>query len=139
MEEFLIVLGVTAVGYLVLRRHIRKAGPDMTATRPSKVKRRPRRTKAEMAAAREERTKNLKDESRAISIKNAERMMSAGITHYRWLSGGDERVCEQCQTNDGKTFSFMEPPATGHPGQVECCNGQACRCTMAPLIKGVDY
>lgn len=53
----------------------------------------------------------------------------AGITKYRWSTSGDERVRDSHAENDGKIFSYAEPPETGHPGQ-----DFNCRCVQIPIV-----
>ena len=60
---------------------------------------------------------------------NEARQTSLGIDQYIWQTSGDERVREEHAANDGKVFSWNEPPATGHPG--EDIN---CRCVAVPYF-----
>ena len=47
--------------------------------------------------------------------------INSGITRYRWVTQGDERVRPSHEENDGKVFSWDNPPATGHPGtEINC-------------------
>ena len=39
-----------------------------------------------------------------------------GYTHYIWRSLDDEKVRPDHAANDGKIFSWNNPPPTGHPG-----------------------
>lgn len=66
---------------------------------------------------------------------NWRRQTEAGITKYEWSTSGDERVREEHAALDGKTFSWDDPPAEGHPGQ-----SINCRCTALPVIEfeGLD-
>jgi SPP1 gp7 family putative phage head morphogenesis protein len=58
------------------------------------------------------------------------RQTSLGLTKYRWSTSGDERVRESHKANDGKIFSWDNPPETGHPG-----SGQInCRCVAIPVF-----
>lgn len=57
------------------------------------------------------------------------RQTNAGITKYQWSTSGDERVRDTHQANDGKIFSWSDPPATGHPG-----DDFNCRCVAIPVI-----
>ena len=54
----------------------------------------------------------------------------AGIKSYTWSTSGDERVRQTHADNDGKTFLWSEPPATGHPGQ-----DFQCRCVALPNLE----
>ncbi len=58
------------------------------------------------------------------------RQTSIGISQYTWSTSGDERVRETHADNNGKVFSWNDPPSeTGHPG--EDIN---CRCVAIPFI-----
>lgn len=59
--------------------------------------------------------------SKASSALTQARHEELGITRYRWSASGDERVRESHMANDGKIFSYDNPPPTGHPGhEVNC-------------------
>lgn len=61
------------------------------------------------------------------------RQQELGITHYRWVTAGDERVRETHRENAGKIFAWDDPPVkTGHPG-----SDVNCRCTARPILEGV--
>lgn len=52
-----------------------------------------------------------------------------GVTQYIWSTSGDERVRDSHAENDGKIFSYDDPPATGNPGdQINC------RCVAIPYF-----
>ena len=51
------------------------------------------------------------------------RHRQAGIQRYIWQTSNDDRVRPTHAANDGKVFSWNEPPPTGHPGF-----GIQCRC-----------
>lgn len=58
---------------------------------------------------------------------NQTRQTALGITKYRWVTVGDDRVRESHRSKNGKIFSWNDPPAdTGHPGQ-----DYQCRCVAA--------
>lgn len=57
------------------------------------------------------------------------RQTQLGITKYEWQTSGDERVRTSHEANDGKVFSWDNPPATGHPGQ-----DFQCRCVAIPVF-----
>lgn len=58
------------------------------------------------------------------------RQQAVGITQYRWLTVGDERVRPTHAANNGKIFSWdTPPPGTGHPG-----DDIQCRCHAQPVI-----
>lgn len=69
-----------------------------------------------------------------------ERHKQAGVTHYRWVASGDDRVRPDHRALDGKVFAYAEPPIAdtrsgkrGHPGQI-----WQCRCVSDPQIEGFD-
>lgn len=64
-----------------------------------------------------------------------DRQLSVGITQYRWSTSGDERVCQHCAANDGKTFTWLHPTKIGHPGQCSKCIDGYCRCVALPVFK----
>ena len=53
-----------------------------------------------------------------------------GYTHYIWRSLDDEKVRPDHAANDGKIFSWNNPPPTGHPGE-----DYNCRCYAEPAFK----
>lgn len=58
------------------------------------------------------------------------RQTSLGVEKYVWSTAGDERVRDTHRANEGKTFSWDNPPSeTGHPG--EDIN---CRCIALPVL-----
>ncbi|MHB0973947.1 MAG: phage head morphogenesis protein [Thiobacillus sp.] len=63
------------------------------------------------------------------SAFNEARQTSLGIDRYTWQTSGDERVREEHAENDGKIFSWNDPPATGHPG-----DDVNCRCVPVPYF-----
>lgn len=56
-----------------------------------------------------------------------------GIKKYEWSTAGDERVRDSHRENNGKTFAWDKPPATGHPGE-----DYQCRCVAIPIIEFDD-
>lgn len=60
---------------------------------------------------------------------NLARQTSLGIDKYMWQTSGDERVRPEHADNDGKVFSWNDPPATGHPG-----HDVNCRCVAIPYF-----
>jgi len=48
---------------------------------------------------------------------------------YIWRDSSDERVRTAHKENDGKIFSWTNPPATGHPTQ-----DYQCRCDAEPVM-----
>ncbi len=60
---------------------------------------------------------------------NRIRQQSLGITKYTWQTAGDERVRPEHAANNGKVFSWSDPPDTGNPGdEIQC------RCTGIPYF-----
>lgn len=61
---------------------------------------------------------------------NEVRQTSIGISKYTWQTAGDERVRPTHAENDGKVFSWDDPPAeTGNPG-----DDINCRCVAIPVF-----
>lgn len=57
-------------------------------------------------------------------------LKQAGITdQYVWRTLRDERVRPSHRMNDGRVFSWSDPPATGHPGE-----DYNCRCEAVPFV-----
>lgn len=52
-------------------------------------------------------------------------------THYVWRTLGDDKVRPSHAANNGRLFSWANPPATGHPGE-----DYNCRCEAVPYIRG---
>jgi len=48
---------------------------------------------------------------------------------YVWVTRGDDRVRPSHAENNGKIFSWDDPPTTGHPGE-----DFGCRCVARPLL-----
>lgn len=48
-------------------------------------------------------------------------------THYIWRTSGDDKVRSTHAVNNGRIFSWNDPPPTGHPGE-----DYNCRCTAEP-------
>jgi len=64
-----------------------------------------------------------------------ERQTDLGVESYVWRTVGDERVRDEHDDNDGETFSWDSPPATGHPGE-----DYQCRCWAEPILpEFVDF
>ena len=57
------------------------------------------------------------------------RQTQAGVSQYVWVTAGDERVRPTHAANEGQTFSWNDPPATGNPGDE-----YNCRCTAIPVL-----
>lgn len=52
-------------------------------------------------------------------------------TQYIWRTRGDGKVRASHAANNGRIFSWDNPPATGHPGE-----DYNCRCTAEPYVRG---
>jgi SPP1 gp7 family putative phage head morphogenesis protein len=50
---------------------------------------------------------------------------------YVWRTRGDAKVRPEHAANEGRLFSWGDPPATGHPGEAHNC-----RCEAVPYIPG---
>lgn len=57
------------------------------------------------------------------------RQTQNGVSSYVWTTAGDERVRPTHAMNEGQTFKWNDPPATGHPG-----SDYSCRCTAIPVL-----
>jgi SPP1 gp7 family putative phage head morphogenesis protein len=68
--------------------------------------------------------------SKMNSSFNRVRQTDLGIERYQWQTAGDERVRETHADNDGKIFSWDDPPEeTGNPG-----DDINCRCVAIPVF-----
>lgn len=65
----------------------------------------------------------------AAAFAMRESQKEAGCTEYIWRSASDDRVRPAHKTRNGKTFSWDDPPADGHPGEPVNC-----RCTALAVI-----
>ena len=50
-----------------------------------------------------------------------------GIKYVKWITQGDEKVCEECKERNGKIYPVDKIPAKPH---------YRCRCWIEPLLKG---
>lgn len=57
------------------------------------------------------------------------RQVSAGVEKYVWRTALDERVRPEHAEREGRTYSWSDPPADGHPGEPINC-----RCYAEPVI-----
>ncbi len=86
--------------------------------------------------------KNLEAQVRELIRKDADkvkekleirlsmrRQKEFGLTHYTWVTAGDEKVRPSHAANEGATFSWDNPPSTGHPGTAPNC-----RCFPYPAL-----
>ena len=48
----------------------------------------------------------------------------AGVRRVRWVTAGDEKVCETCRERNGKVYSINEIPPKPH---------RRCRCVFEPM------
>ncbi len=67
--------------------------------------------------------------SKAMGELNRIRQTEVGITKYRWLTSGDDRVRTSHREINGDIFLWSNPPSFGHPGQ-----DFNCRCVAVPII-----
>lgn len=72
---------------------------------------------------------------RANAQRNRERAMQAGITHYVWV-WPKVPECDIGERNNGKIFSYAEPPPEGHPCEGECHAKDWCRCSTRSVVEG---
>jgi SPP1 gp7 family putative phage head morphogenesis protein len=63
----------------------------------------------------------------------ATRQMRAGVERYTWSTSLDERVRPEHAALEGQSFSWLEPPEVGHPGQ-----DFQCRCIAVPSVDELD-
>lgn len=61
---------------------------------------------------------------------NRVRHEQAGITHYRWVTAGDERVRHEHSSRSQRVYSWGHVHFDGHPGEPINC-----RCTARPVIQ----
>lgn len=61
-----------------------------------------------------------------------QRQRNLGVTHYFWRTVGDARVRPDHKANEGKRFSWDDPPSTGHPGE-----DIRCRCVADPDFSSI--
>lgn len=50
----------------------------------------------------------------------------AGVRRVRWVTAGDEKVCETCRERNGKVYSINAIPPKPH---------RRCRCIFQPIMK----
>lgn len=116
-------------------------GNPVPPTRPEPItkppkQRRPRRPKEVIEAEKVAWIEWRKEQVKANAKESRERMLSAGIKRYKWVSSNDERVCQACRENNGKVFYWDGPPPSGHPGEVSCCSEPYCRCSASRFLIG---
>lgn len=58
------------------------------------------------------------------------RQKETGVQHYIWRAVTDGATRASHLQNNGKRFSWDDPPATGHPGE-----DYQCRCTAEPVLE----
>jgi hypothetical protein len=93
-----------------------------------------RRTPEEVKADHDALTAGM----RAQGVKRFEfergRVEAIGVTHYRWRTAGDADVCKVCAKRNGKAFPYRAASDFQHPGLVDCCGEDACRCYCEAII-----
>ncbi|NYB73402.1 minor capsid protein [Sedimentibacter hydroxybenzoicus DSM 7310] len=62
---------------------------------------------------------------RALNDGQRQAYKDRGYTQVRWLTGDDDRLCDECSAMDGKLFDINEAPGVAHP---------RCRCTFIPVL-----
>lgn len=68
--------------------------------------------------------------SKLVGGLNRVRQEQLGVSEYRWLTSGDERVRPSHAAKSGQVFAWGNPPGdTGHPG-----NDVQCRCVARPIV-----
>lgn len=67
-----------------------------------------------------------------LSLKAA--LQEHPTTHYIWRTRGDGKVRASHAANNGRIFSWDNPPPVGHPGE-----DFGCRCTAEPYYGHVIY
>ncbi len=65
------------------------------------------------------------------SLKAMAALLERPTTHYIWRTRGDGRVRASHAANNGRIFSWDNPPPMGHPGE-----DYNCRCTAEPYVRG---
>ncbi len=63
---------------------------------------------------------------------NEVRQRELGVTGYIWRTSNDNRVRDSHEVREGKSFSWSDPPAGGHPGSEILC-----RCYAEPDLNGL--
>ena len=58
------------------------------------------------------------------------RQQQVGIEEYLWVGAMDERERQSHKDNEAESFSWNDPPSTGHPGEEI-----QCRCFARPIIE----
>lgn len=73
------------------------------------------------------------------SAVTEKRHEAAGITEYIWRTSGDASVRPEHRKLEGKRFKYGEPPVVAKNGD-RARPGEyfQCRCTMEPVIEGLD-
>ena len=67
--------------------------------------------------------------SKTVGSLSQIRQAQVGVEEYDWSDSSDSRVRPTHRANNGKRFSWAEPPPTGHPGQDILC-----RCVARPVV-----
>lgn len=61
------------------------------------------------------------------------RQQQVGVEQYKWQTSEDEAVRASHAANNGLTFDWASPPATGEPGEAI-----QCRCVAIPIITATN-
>jgi hypothetical protein len=109
---------------------------EVTDEEFSTIKAERRRKGKEWAALGwDEQQRRMIEKFRATAETNRKRAISADITHYIWLWPGTPE-CDIGMRNNGKTFSYLDPPPEGHPCEGECHAKDWCRCMAKSVVRG---
>lgn len=74
--------------------------------------------------------KGVPIEQSLIELTRKARAVRSGGSHYIWRTRGDNKVRASHAANNGRIFSWDNPPPTGHPGE-----DYNCRCWAQPYSK----
>jgi len=96
---------------------------------------RKRKAKEWAALGWDEQRRRMIENFRATAESHRKRAISAGITHYIWLWPSTPE-CDIGMRNNGKTFSYLDPPPEGHPCEGECHAKDWCRCIAKSVVPG---
>jgi hypothetical protein len=75
--------------------------------------------------------KSRQDQAKAEAAFRRYGHLAGGVTEYVWVGSGR---CEIARRNNGRRFSYLNPPPEGHPGERECGACGQCRCAARPVI-----
>ncbi len=102
-------------------------------TRPP-IRNRKKYTSEEIEADADRYKKEMREKFSYISKFDRDRALSIGCKSFIWRTAKDGSVCTECARNEGRRFSYKNPPKIGYPGDHECPMGW-CRCYAEPIVK----